>query len=97
MYGGHGCWKFYVNEVSRIESDHQRQLPAGGYSSEEIQAGFKRLVDKYGIYGTILYLEKETPFNRKELVTWSVYEIYVNIRYLADHNEAVKRLWEIKK
>ena len=97
MYGGHGCGKFYVNEVGRIESGHQEQLPAGGYTDAEIQAGFKGLVDKYGVYGTILYLEKETPFNRKELVTWSVYEIYLNIRYLADYGKCTSNLWSIKK
>lgn len=98
MYGGRGCGKFYFNEVDRIETDHRSKLPkTGGYTPEEVAAGFKGLVDKYGIYGTLLYLEKETPFDRNEITQMSVYEVYYNIRYLADYGAVMRKYGEIMK
>jgi len=96
MYGGLGCGKFYLNEVDRIEIDHRGKLPkSGGYTDQEIQAGFKGLADKYGHYATLLYLEKETPFNRNQIIEMSVYEVYHNIRYIADYNAVTKKYFDI--
>ena len=95
MWGGHGHRKFYLAEVSRIDQRHQSQIVKSEYTNDEIQAGFDRLGQKFGFYGTLLYLEKETPFNRKELLKWSVAEFNYNLVYLSHYNNTIKKYQEI--
>ena len=95
MRGGHGHRKFYLIEIGRIDDRHQKQVAESKYSNEEVLAGFDRLAEKFGFYSTLLYMEKETPFNRKELLNWSVSEFNFNVVYLSHYNATVKRYQEI--
>lgn len=95
MFGGLGHRKFYVNEIDRLESEHREKLPGSKYTNEEIQAGFDRLANAFGFYGTLLYMEKETGFKRKELENWTVYEFNANIQYLAWQAKAIKDYHDI--
>lgn len=97
MHGGLGLRKFFISESNRIESEHRKRLPKGGYTPEEIEAGFKTLAESFGIYGTILYLEKETPFSRYQLESMTVNEIYYNLQYLAWYNHTIKRMDKIQE
>lgn len=95
MHGGLGARKFFINEVNRIEEHHRKNLPKSSYTTEEDQAGFPALARSFGVYATLLYLEKETPFNRKELEQMSVYEVYHNLRYLAWYSKTAKKYSKI--
>lgn len=97
MRGGHGSGKFFINEVGRIEHEHQSRLPQTQYTENEIKAGYKGLVEKYGFYGTLLYMESKTPYKREEIITWEVSKFHYNVRYYADvakvernHEEIIK-------
>lgn len=94
MYGGHGYRKFYLSEIGRIDDRYQSQVAPSKYSNEEVLAGFDRLAEKFGFYSTLLYMEKETPFNRKELLEWSVSEFNYNLVYLSHYNATIKRYQE---
>lgn len=83
MRGGHGHRKFFLSETNRIETEFKKNLPPSKYSAEEIQAGFDKLSGAYGFYGTLLFMEKETPYNRDELERWSVKRFKGNVLYLA--------------
>ena len=83
MRGGHGHRQFFLRVTDRIEAEFKRELPPSQYSPEEIQAGFDKLSSAYGFYGTLLFLEKETPYNRDELERWSVKRFKANVLYLA--------------
>ena len=96
MYGGHGNRKFYIAEVSRIDRQHSERVSKSTYSDEEIQAGFQNLSEAFGFYGTLLFMEKETPFNRDELLGWSVNKFNQNIVYLSHYKAAEKRYRDIK-
>lgn len=95
MYGGHGCGKFYVSEYSRIEKHHADNLPKRGYTADQIEAGFERLGKVFGIYGTLLFVEKNTPFTREEILKWTVAEFKHNLRYIAWCNETEQRYGEV--
>lgn len=97
MRGGLGCRKFYVEEARRIESNLKANLPPGGYTAEEIEAGYQRLSDKFGFYSTLLFMEKETPYRRHELLGWKVSEFYMNLTYIAWQNYTAKKYGEIMK
>ena len=83
MYGGHGYRKFYSSEITRIEEKHKRSLPPGGYTPQQIEAGYDRLSKAFGFYHTLLFMEEKTPFTRKELLSWSVAEFNYNLTHIA--------------
>lgn len=95
MYGGHGDRKFYCSEYSRIEKHHAANSPKTGYTAEQIEAGFEKLSKAFGSYGTLLFLEKETPFKRSEILSWTVAEVKHNMRYISWLNETHKLHGEI--
>ena len=95
MHGGLGVGKFFINEVSRLEERHRKNLPVSTYTPEEAEAGFPTLARSFGVYATLLYLEKETPFNRKELEKMSVYEVHHNLTYLAWYSKTAKKYQKI--
>ena len=97
MYGGHGRWKFYIGEVDRIESARVKNLPKSEYTDAQIQAGFEKLASKFGFFGTLLFMEKETPYKRHELLNWTVAEFYTNFAYIAWHNHMTKKYRQILK
>ncbi len=97
MWGGHGHRKFYLNEADRIERERIANLPKGGYSDAQIEAGFERLQRTFGFLGTLLYMEKETPYKRHELLLWSVAEFNTNFAYLAWHGHFMEKYAEIQK
>src|SRR5438309_800558 len=100
MHGGLGRGKFYIGEVSRIESWHSENLPPSGYTPEQIEAGFERLANKFDFYHTLLYMEKVTPYKRTELLEWSVMDFKFNLRYLAWQgwtNEQYQKIMEKKR
>ena len=86
MYGGHGCGKFYIREVARIEKFQQENLPPGGYSPEQIQAGYKKLAEVFGFSHTLFFLEKETGQPDKEIQDWTVTHFKFRLRYIAWRN-----------
>ena len=88
MRGGHGHRKFFLSQTDRIEAEFKSQLPPSQYSAEEIQAGFDKITGAYGFYGTLLFMEKETPFNRDQLERWEVKKFKANVLYLARWNHA---------
>ena len=83
MLGGRGCGKFYISEVKRVEEWHTSNIAPGGYTAEQIEAGYEALAKKFGFYHTLLYLEKTTGHKRAELLEWSVAEFKHNLRYLS--------------
>lgn len=96
MPGGAGHRKFYISEVDRIEHKYKADLPPGGYTDEQIKAGFEGLAKKYGFYRSLLFMEKSTKESRHELLGWSVAEFKYNLGYLAWENEIDKRYFDIK-
>ena len=96
MCGGLGCGKFFIDEVARIESQHRSKLPKSSYTPEELEAGFERLAKSFGVYGTLLYLEKETKYKLEEIEQKSVYEIYHRLQYLAWYNHTVSEYQKIQ-
>lgn len=97
MYGGHGHRKFYLSEVDRVESARIANLPKSEYTDAQIQAGFEKLARAYGFFGTLLYMEKETPYRRHELLEWTVAEFYTNFAYIAWQNHLSKKYRQILK
>lgn len=95
MWGGHGNRKFYPQEVKRIEEQLKQSLPVGGYSPKEIEAGYQKLANQFGFFGTLLFMEKETPYKRDELLKWSVGEFHLNLSYIAWRNKVEKRYSEL--
>ncbi len=95
MRGGRGYRKFYLAEVSRIDQWHQSQIAPSNYTNEEVLAGFDRLSEKFGFYSTLLYMEKETPYRRDELLKWSVSEFNYNLVFLSWNNYTVKKYHEV--
>ena len=91
MHGGHGCRKFYVGEVDRIDRQHQEKLPKSEYSNEEIQAGFDRLASTFGFTGTLHYLVKELGvYKEEEIERWELYRFNHKLVYLAWQSYTVK-------
>jgi len=80
---------FFVNEVSRIEQHHRDNLPKSSYTPEEVEAGFQRLAQSFGVSSTLFYLEKETKYTIDELEQLPVHKIYHRLRYLAWYNHVV--------
>lgn len=97
MYGGLGHRKFYRNEVIKYESEWRKKFPPNSYTSEEMQAGFDKLAKAVGFYGTILFMEKETPYNRDELERWEIVKFKTNLWYIAWQNFTQKKYSEIIK
>ena len=97
MYGGHGCRGFYAGEIDRIETARLVTLPHSAYTDSQIQAGFERLARVYGFYGTLLFMEKSTPYRRDELVRWTVAEFNTNFAYIANHNFIMEKYEQILK
>jgi hypothetical protein len=97
MHGGLGNRKFYLAEIDRIEASQSRLLPKTSYTSEEIEAGIDKLAKAFGFYGTLLFMEKATPYKRDELLMWTVEEFNSNLTYIAWENEKAKKLQEIKE
>lgn len=95
MYGGLGYWKFYITEVDRIELEHQSRLPEGKYTNEEIQAGFKRVADAFGISLTLDNLVEKTRVKEDELLTWSVKRLYYTVERFAWSADAQKKYSKI--
>ena len=95
MLGGNGSGKFYVTEINRIEGEHKANLPPGGYTPQQIQAGYDRLGKTFGFYRTLLFMEKQTPYKRHELLNWTVAEFMFNLRYISWENETEKKYKEI--
>ena len=95
MYGGHGCGKFYLSEYQRIEKHHAANSPTGGFTPEQVEAGYEKLFKVFGIYGTVLFLEKNTAIPRQEIYRWSVAEFKHNLRHIAWSNEVDRRYNEI--
>ena len=83
MFGGRGCGKFYITEVNRIEDKWAKEYPKTQLTSEELEAGYGRLSKTFGFYRTLLFMEKATPFNRNELLKWSVLDFKYNHLYLS--------------
>ena len=96
MFGGHGHRKFYLDEVERIEKRHAEQLPPGGYTSQQIEAGYDKLANAFGFSYTLRYLEEVTPFRRSELLEWSIAEFKYELRYWAWKNHTDKKYSEIQ-
>jgi hypothetical protein len=97
MRGGLGCGKFYINEINAIERKWSEKAPQTKLDPEEIEAGYDRLDKSFGFYRTLLYMEKETPFNRKQLLTWNVAEFKHNLLFLSWKGVTDKKLIEILK
>lgn len=97
MRGGHGHRKFYSIEVNRIEGERVRNLPKGGYTDAQIQAGFEKLARTFGFLGTLRLMEKETPYRRDELLKWTVAEFYTNFAMIAWENQMNKNYRQILK
>jgi hypothetical protein len=95
MYGGLGHWKFYIAEVSRIESEHSSKLPPSSYSNAEAQAGFDKLAKDFGSYATLVFMEEKTGRPDKELLTWSVNEFNYRLSYYAWQGHVQKKYNDI--
>lgn len=95
MHGGPGHWKFYLTEVDRIESEHQRQLPESKYTVEEIQAGLDKLAKAYGTYSTLVFMEEKTGRTSEELEQWSLNKYLYRMRYYAWQGFYQKRYSDI--
>lgn len=95
MSGGRGHSKFYLTEVNRIEERHAKQLPPGGYTPQQIEAGYKALADTFGFYHTLQYMEEITPFTRKDILDWSVAEFKYQLRYSAWKSHTDKKYHDI--
>jgi hypothetical protein len=83
MRGGAGYRKFYITEAAGIEKRHVEQLPPGGYTKEQIQAGYDKLADTFGFFYTLRYLEAVTPFKRTEILEWPLSAFKYELQYLA--------------
>lgn len=97
MRGGLGYRKFYYSEVKRIEEAYKKSLPLGGYTPEEMEAGYQRLADQFGFFSTLLFMEKETPYTRDELLEWPVGKFQYNLCYIAWKNYIDKKYGDIIK
>lgn len=83
MRGGHGHRKFYLAEVKRIEKSFKDNSPPGGYSEDEVSAGYPKLAEKFGFYSTLLFMEVQTQYQRHELLEWTVAEFQYNLLYIS--------------
>ncbi len=90
MRGGLGHRKFYVNQVNLIEHAYRSRLLKRDYSDKEVEAGYPEFVQEFGDYGTLMALEKETPYNHQQLLKMSVKETHFRLIYL-NHEAAVDR------
>ena len=83
MRGGAGYSKFYIAEVKRLEEWHVGQLPPGGYTKEQIEAGYDKLAKSFGFFYTLRYLEKNTPYKRSEIIEWPLSAFKQELQLLA--------------
>ena len=100
MLGGAGRGKFYVSEVGRIEQAHAANLPPSGYTDQQIEAGYEKLAKSFGFYATLLFMEKQTPYTRDQLLGWTVRDFKFNLRYISwkGHvDEAYAKIMKEKK
>ena len=97
MRGGRGNRKFYIAEIDRIERHYSEQSPSTTLTPEEMEAGFDRLARTFGFYRTLLFMEKKTPFTRKELLTWTVSEFKHNLLFLSWEQFTENRYLDIIK
>lgn len=97
LSGGTCNRKFYIGEIERIESKYKADLPKGGYTQEQINAGYEGLSRKYGFFRTLAFMEKATNKSRLELLNWTVAEFKYNFGYIAWENEIDRKFQEDKK
>lgn len=97
MWGGHGHRKFYTAEVLKIEEVRIKNLPKSNYTDSQIEAGFEKLQRTFGFFSTLLYMEKETPYKRDEILNWTVAEFNTNFAYIAWHNHIMGKYQDILK
>jgi hypothetical protein len=95
MCGGHGCRKFYLNEIDRIELAHQSKLPESRLTNKEIQAGFQRLGVAYGPLLSIFNIEERTSYKEDEILTWPLSRFYNRIEIYAWQAHTQKKYQEI--
>ena len=95
MSGGLGYRKFYITEAERIEKRHADQLPPGGYTAQQIEAGYLKLAKSFGFFYTLRYLEEATPFKRTEILEWPLSAFKFELQYLAWKNHTDKKYHEI--
>lgn len=86
-----------MGEIRRLEKWHSDNLPPGGYTKEQVEAGYDKLAGNFGFYHSLVFMEEVTPFTRKELLEWPLQEFKHNLRYIAWKNYTDKKYADIMK
>lgn len=86
-----GTVQHYLKQIERIEEKWKKLFPQGGYTPEQINAGYQQMDEFFGFFGTLLYMEESTKYSRDDLLKWTVAEFKYNLLYLARRNEAGKK------
>lgn len=97
MYGGPGNRKFYISEVKRIESWHSAQMPPGGYTPEQVEAGYEKVAKAFGFSYTLRFMEKNTPYKRAEILEWPIVNLKSMLQVIAWENYTDRQYAEIMK
>lgn len=91
-----GTVNHYLKEVERIEAKWSPLYPKDGYTTEQRAAGFDQLAETFKFAGTVYYIESQCPFNRDEIVKWTVGHFKYYLLYLSRRSEVEKKYAEIQ-
>ena len=97
MSGGHECRDFFYTQSVEHSKRIIDELPKGEYSAEEEEAGFKRISEAFGFYGTLDTVSRYVGLPDKEVLKWSVNEFYTKLKLLSWRAHSQKEYARIMK
>lgn len=95
MRGGHECGAFFYAQLSEFKRKLADELPVSEYTPEEEEAGFRRISEAFGFYGTLDKVARYLGCSDKEALRLTVNEFYTKLKYLAWMADAQKQYREI--
>jgi hypothetical protein len=95
MCGGHVCRLFFSRQVLEYAHRAADSLPESGYTTEEEEAGFKKINETFGFYGTLDSVARYVNQSDKEVLKWSADDFYNKLKLMAWRAHAQKRYSEI--
>jgi hypothetical protein len=98
MPGGHECRGFFSGQVSKFRERFADELPPTETTPEESEAGFGKVSEAFGFYGTLDLVAKYVGQDEERLVkTWDVNRFYTKLKWMAWNEYTKKKYAEIMR
>lgn len=91
-----GHVQHYMKEMNRIEEKWNGLFPKEGYTADQQAAGFPQLAEFFGLYGSLIFAERNSKWTRDEWLEKSVADFKLFMLYLAREGESQKKYSEGK-